>query len=305
MIVFESGNEGDFYVFSSKGQLINRINRKGEGPEEYTTSQDFWVRGDSLAIYTRGKYIKWYDFDENFLEVKDVVVDAGHLLPYKNGYAAYVSFTFLQDSLRYSFAFTDKNFGVEKIHQKAGPMPNMRIFIATNSLQAYKDLVLYQKITCDTLYFFDGNSFKPFIHFDLGEEWAFAEGEEFSDEVFSKAISSGKAWNVVSKVSEQLVLMKTFGGEAGKNRYLIDRVSGKKVRIDVSVSNTGEYFNMLFSHWQENHLYGRLNSLNVSQLLDQLKESQYSYTTGTTLDEIESSENPALVKIKFKDSSVW
>jgi hypothetical protein len=48
-----------------------------------------------------------------------------------------------------------------------------------------------------------------------------------------------------------------------------------------------------------------MNSLEVTNLLNELEDNQWSFTQGTTLDIIESSENPVLLKIKFKDSSEW
>jgi len=48
-----------------------------------------------------------------------------------------------------------------------------------------------------------------------------------------------------------------------------------------------------------------MNSLEVANLLSELEDGQWSFTEGTTLDVIESSENPVLVKVKFKDSKEW
>lgn len=44
-----------------------------------------------------------------------------------------------------------------------------------------------------------------------------------------------------------------------------------------------------------------INSLDLAQLLGELDSSQYAFNEGSTLEEIESSENPALMWVTFKD----
>lgn len=303
-IVF-SGSEGNVYAFTGTGELIRRINRKGDGPEEYSGVQDLWMQGDSIGIYTRGKYIKWYDLEGNFLDAVNVDVAAGHMIPYGNGYAMDAGYAVLDDSLRFNFAYVDKEFNTKDTFVPAGELPNMRVFTSNSTLQTYQEKVLFHRMMSDTIYAYDETYFTPFMHFDLGDDWAFKDIEKFSDQVFSQVTSSGKAWNIVSLVSERMVYISLFGGESGKNKMLIDRLTGEKVKVDLTIPESDESISLFASYWLNGELHGSIQSPDVAILISMLEEGRYSFNEGTTLEEIESSENPVLVRVKFKDSSEW
>ena len=57
-VVFVSGSESNIYTFSPTGEFVFSMNRNGQGPEEYDGMQDYWLEGDTVAIYSRGRYIK-------------------------------------------------------------------------------------------------------------------------------------------------------------------------------------------------------------------------------------------------------
>lgn len=67
IIVYDSPNN-QMLVFSSEGNFINRIGRKGQGPNEYTGIHDFFIKTDKVYIYdfNQGKILE-YDLDGRHL----------------------------------------------------------------------------------------------------------------------------------------------------------------------------------------------------------------------------------------------
>ena len=48
-----------------------------------------------------------------------------------------------------------------------------------------------------------------------------------------------------------------------------------------------------------------VNSMALADFVNSLDPNQVKYLGNASLESIESSENPVLVKVKFKDSSAW
>jgi hypothetical protein len=47
-----SGRGGDLFFYSKEGKYEFKINREGEGPEEYLNIEDKWVSDDTLFVYS-------------------------------------------------------------------------------------------------------------------------------------------------------------------------------------------------------------------------------------------------------------
>lgn len=304
-VIFTSGSDGDIYVFTTAGELVNRINRKGEGPEEYDFIQDIWMEGDSLVIYSRGRYIKWYSLEGDFLKAKDFRIEAGHIIPYLDGYAMDVMYAVLDDSLRFNFAFVDGDLKTRQTHLPAGETSNFSIYTSNSTVNAYKEGVLYQRLMTDTTYYFNEGEFMPLVHYNFGNEWYFREGQEIPENIFLDMRESGKYWNMVSTYGDRMVYLSMFGGEAGKNKFLVDRASGRRVKMDIRKAEPEENYALSVSLWKSGVMYGALASVDIAELIEELEEGQYSFNEGTTLDIIESSENPVLVSIKYKKAEDW
>ena len=81
---------------------------------------------------------------------------------------------------------------------------------------------------------------------------------------------------------------------------LIDLKSGESITLKDAYSNA---FRPL--EFEDGKLVYSVDSDRISDLVGSLTSSQIEYRGGASLESIESSENPALVKIKFKESSEW
>ena len=69
IIVTNYRNDGDIFVYNRKGKAIRKINRKGQGGEEYTYITNITLDEDNNEIFVNDHFVKKiyvYDLDGNF-----------------------------------------------------------------------------------------------------------------------------------------------------------------------------------------------------------------------------------------------
>lgn len=303
-VVFISGSESNIYTFSPTGELVFSMNRKGEGPEEYGGIQDFWLEGDTVAIYYRGKYIKRYSLEGNFISSTDMHYQAGHMLRYSDGFALDMFFSAVDDTLFCNVLTLNREMQRGDLLLQSEQPKGFNIFTSNNSLARYKRSFLYQRVMSDTVYIYSDEQMKPMIHFDFGQDWYFRDRDNINGEGLGNMFDSEKFWNQSSKISPDYAYVAGWRGKGDQRKFVIDRVWNKMVEI-VNSTVEEEKYDLYVSHWVENGMMGSMNSLEVANLLSELEEGQWTFTEGTSLDIIESSENPVLVKVRFKESADW
>lgn len=304
-MVFVSGNESDVFVFSQTGELVTKFNRKGEGPEEYQNIQSLWLEGDTVSIYSRGMYIKRYSLAGEFISEAKLNYDPGHALGFEGGYAFDMFFSAVDDSLFYNVVVQDKQLFDRKLLLPAERFTGFNIFTSNSTLAKYKSSFLYQRIMSDTVYMFADSIMKPMIHFDLDQKW-FWKGQDggSNNGDINEVFNSELFWNQTTKVSSGFAYVMAWSGTEGTKKFLVDRRINKIIEVQESVNDEDKYY-ITVSHWTEDGVFGSMGSLDVANLLNELSEEQWFFTEGTTLQEIESSENPVIVRVKLKDSSYW
>jgi hypothetical protein len=77
-------------------------------------------------------------------------------------------------------------------------------------------------------------------------------------------------------------------------------MSGNVKRMEMPKGKS-VYEEFYYLGWEEDRLMLSVTSSDVSGILSALDENQIKYREGTTLEEIESSENPVLMWVKFKE----
>jgi len=82
--------------------------------------------------------------------------------------------------------------------------------------------------------------------------------------------------------------------------FLINRLTGAIVSIDLRNQDDGRY-TISPIKWEGNSFIGSIQSNDLSALINELDQSRIKFREGTTLEEIESSENPVLMWVKFKE----
>lgn len=303
-MIFPSGNEGNVYVYSSKGEFIRRINRKGEGPEEYGIWNDIWVEDGLIGIYTHQRHIKRYDIEGNFVSTDRMLQGATHLHPYQSGYALDMNYNFTSDTLKYALTILDDQMNVDKTYLPFENFPGFGLSSSNRTVFPNGEDLLYFPMMNDTVYRIESDSVVPYIHYDFKEDWYFQPGVEVSDAVFTEPEKKGQVWLVNNTIGEKYIYLSGSIGMGDSRIFLIDRDTKESVRIDFETPSTEEY-QLSSIAWQGDEFLASLQSSQLEELLGQLEESQYSFTAGSTLEEIESSENPVLIRIRIKKSKDW
>lgn len=294
------GDDGDIYVFSSSGGFLKRINRKGEGPEEYTGYNDIWLEDGVLTIHNSGTSIIRYDLEGNFIGRERLTERASHLHPFKEGYALDKSLRYTQDSLRYSLVILDSEMNLDKTFLPFDNFPGFQVSFSASSLFSVDDDLFFFPMMSDTVYRIEPDTVVPYIHYDFQKDWYFQPDVEVSSAVFSEANDKGQVWYLANKIGQKYIYLSTSIGE----EFLIERSTGKSIRIDFR-SLTDEEYQMTSVAWQGDEFLVGFQSDQLAELLDQLDQEQYSFTQGSTLEEIESSENPVLIRVKLKQAQDW
>ncbi len=302
--IFPSGKEGDIYRYTKTGEYKAKINRKGEGPEEYFSAQSLWVEGDSIFVYTKSKQkVKQYLLSGDFVRSLDIPAAGAQVIPFRNGYAVDLNSTVLDDSLAYSVMLLDKDFGRGPLFV---PFKSYESFFSVstpyNGFYPYKNDLVYLRALNDTLFLLNDEGVRPLAHFDFGEDWLWSDTQLFEDSgVASEAMQAGgRIWNLNAQIHPRWILVDYITDFTADKTIIIDRSTGAYRHIDYRIPEK-DPASFVTIRWEGDRLFCSMSSSIVADVIEQLGEDRWEMRIGTTLEEIESSENPVLLWMKFKD----
>jgi hypothetical protein len=302
--VFTSGRESNVFVFDLKGKFVRKINRKGEGPEEYLNITDLWLEGDTLAIYSRKQSsVKRYDLRGNFVKADKLPAIPGHINSYDNGYAMDMYFRPINDTSYYRYVTLDKDLKPTSMYVPVNNKITIGFFLSTNSVTPYKDGVTLHRMMSDTVYYLNEKRFNPLIHLDFGNDWYWKEIRDVTEEFLKNIQSMDKIWTADAKIGDYKIWVFTYSGFIEGRMvpsFLIDRATGVVHKVDTRKADKSNNVAVAIS-WDDDRLLYSIQSADVADFLSELNEGQIKFRQGTTLEEIESSENPVLMWVKFKN----
>ncbi len=298
--VIKNGNKSELLIYSEQGKFIRKINNQGDGPQEYRSIWDLWIEGNLIGIYDNlSKRIVKYDLEGNFIEAQRISTPATHVHYYNGGYALDVSNSLVDDSLKYNVMLID-----EKMSRKAliAPYENRKnggIVWYLNNFTDYGSKLLYQNTFGDTIYTLKENNAIPLLSIDFGNEWVWKDTEIYTDPQKQRQLMSEKGMVKMffMLVSEKQVFFTTL---KNNGLFVLDRATGNYRRFDMKKKTPGKFM-LNGLKWEENRMLFGTDSGDIGEFLSQLNPNQVKFRTGSTLEEIESSENPLLIWIKFKD----
>lgn len=296
------GKEGDIHVFSDDGDFIRTINRKGDGPEEYGFWREIWLEGDTICLFQKRKGVWRYDFNGNFISSKTFSLPATHIHPYKDGYALDMNYARINDTLQYALVILNENLEVDQLLLPFAKRPEFGYSMPIKTVFPLGDEMFLFPIMKDTVYRLSGDSIEPAIHYDFGEDWFFKPGDVLTSSFMDDVRKKGRVWWINNYVGKRFIFLSTTVGIGVSAKYFINRESGQSIRLDTKVQ-TGEDLVLEGIKWDGDEFLFTMQSAQLADLLEELDGAQYSYTKGSTLEEIESSENPVLVRMKIKDFS--
>ncbi|WP_323757709.1 6-bladed beta-propeller [Roseivirga sp.] len=291
------------YFFDENGNFKNKINRQGQGPEEYGSIESLWIESGLVTVYSMPKSVIYrYTPEGDFVDSRKLPdqLRVGDIRPYKDGYVAEMNYLPINDTSYYKFAKLDKDLKLEKAFLKYDNAPDeMPWFIAYSTVIPYQDGVRLFRVFSDTIYAYTNDKLAPLVHFDFKENWFWADKPEPTSEVWQKVEAENKAWTIGMSIGQKYIYADALIGYSHWEYFLIDRMTGKVKRMGMpkgkSVSEEFYYLG-----WEEDRLMFSVTTADVPNILSALDENQINYREGTTLEKIESSENPVLVWVKFK-----
>ncbi|MBO6495122.1 MAG: 6-bladed beta-propeller [Roseivirga sp.] len=294
-LVINKGDE-EIVFFDSEGKYLRTFHQLGQGPGEYQAINSIWIQDDELFIYERQRSIVFkYTLEGEFIDVEKLPFEAGHVIGYEDEYLVEFNYTIIEDSLMYKFGVLNSEMELTEKFLKTEEASDNIDMNPAPSVFSYSDGVLLTHMYSDSVYYYKQGQFKPFIHFDFGEDWYWENEEVFSKD---KLVSSNKAWETDMSLSEKYAYVWTVVGYSHYDYFIIDRTTGKSVRVDLRKDSN---FSSIVTDlgWEEDKWLVSMLPEDLFQLCEELDHEL------PNLDQLSRSENPSLVKVTFKDSSEW
>jgi hypothetical protein len=296
-ILIPHGN-GDLIFFSKTGEYQSTFNRQGQGPEEYERLGSAWADANWIGIFD-GTSIFQYDFDGNSLGSSKLSNNVNGVYPTPDGYALDTSGKVTNDSLQYNVILVDENLKPQVMLNPFVDFPPFGFRMAVNVFSPYKNGLLYHATLSDTVFYLEGQKMAPLFNIDFGENWVWNDKSLIGNRSKAMRAIGERQTDVFAFapfVNENFVL---FNSRNIDDYILIDRATSDYQRLKVSKKD-GRNFQLMPIKWDDGRFLVSLSSAELAEFTSDLEESQIKFRQGTTLEEIESSENPVLVWIKFK-----
>lgn len=288
--------------FSEEGKYLSSFSKIGSGPEEFSFVISYWVDGDTQFMYdSPNGRIQAYSLDGVFKRsvklplgaIESVVSDKERL---------YLNFNRPIEG-KHKYHVLVLNMQGETVDMQVPYNYSKRI----STTWGYPEIrrneagLIQHMVSNDTVYLQREGSFDPFMHFDFGDQWAWQGVEEVkSYNDFQRITTQPDKVSSLSPVisNEQIYLSYSINGNSPS--VLIDAESGKMVGI----KNGYETYRRP-QKYENGRLVFKLDSDRLGELLEGLAPSQVAFVGDASIERIESSENPALVKVKFRNSTEW
>lgn len=300
--IFKNGSEGDIYRYSKSGKFKGKINRRGNGPEEYIKAKNLWIKDGLVSVYIlEHRSVKQYRMDGSFVVERSVPGKGAQLIPYKEGYAMDMNAQPLKDSKKHNVWLLDK--GLKKtLGLGLYESPEVRsVSTSYNGFQNYKSGLIYVRALSDSLFYLTDNKLRPLMKFDFGENWLWNDKTLLMDRDAGNAAmqTKGRVWNLEVKPGPHWIYLNCITSFRTSKKFMVNKETGEHKLLSFKLSG-GEKYRFTPIKWEGDRLLVSMSSEFVSGLIDSLGENQWRFRKGTGLEDIESSENPVLMWVKFK-----
>ncbi|NVK84038.1 MAG: 6-bladed beta-propeller [Cytophagia bacterium] len=301
-IILRNFNTNSVIQFTEEGKYISSFSKSGNGPKEYSFILSFWVDGESVFIYdSPNGRVQEYDIQGIHKSSTRISQSAINSIISKSGKFYLSTIRPIEGTHRFYTIMLDSN----------GAPIDMQIPYEYGKLiingWGYSDFALlegelmHHYANNDTVYIQRDGQFEPYISFDFGDNWAWkGVGEIESMEDFDAVTrQKGKVFTIAPIVSNDQVYL-SYLHEGSTPSILVDLKTGKSATIRDGYSSE-----LRPIKYEAGQLVYVANSTVLADFVNSLNQVEVKYLGHASLESIESSENPALVKVKFKDSSEW
>lgn len=301
-IILRNFNTNSVIQFTEEGKYVSSFSKSGNGPQEYSFILSFWVEGESVFIYdSPNGRVQEYDIQGNYKSSTRISQSAINSIISKSGKFYLSTIRPIEGTHRFYTIILDSE----------GNPVDMQIPYEYGKLiingWGYSDFALaegelmHHYANNDTVYIQRDGQFEPYMSFDFGDYWAWkGVGEIESMEDFNGVSrQKGKVFTIAPILSQEQVYL-SYLHESATPSVLIDLKSGKSANI-----RNGYSTELRPIKYEAGQLVFVANSTILADFVNSLNSPNVKYLGEASLESIESSENPALVKIKFKESSEW
>lgn len=296
-IVFRSGGAGDIFIFTDDGKFKLRINETGEGPREYRSIWNLWTNGSLIEICEFYNKIVSFDLNGEFVKSNRLEVQGSHYIGHNDQYFSNVSSNRTEDSLKYHVAILDENLQQKDLIIPYPKFKKTGLTWGFNTFTKHKGKLYYQNTFGDTLYHIENNQAEPVASIDFGDDWIWKDESIYENTQAQRDLRSkeDKVLMYFMHLSDELIYFTTF---TRHGVFLLNRNSGAYQRFYVN-KEYGNSANFFPWQWVGDEMIAKIGSLELRGLLSDLDESQFTFAGNNSLEQIESSENPVILKIRF------
>ena len=164
--------------------------------------------------------------------------------------------------------------------------------------------IFYHKHMSDSVFIIDRENAYPRFKIDFGTKWAWnnpKHNESIQNAMKIMLNEEGMVVKITPYINRNFIFLSYYQGLKNEQKGYINLKSGMFHRLDMRKQDRVN-FDLKFLAWEGNHLVCSLQSYDIEEFLGNLEEDQFSIAGDLKYEDFKYSENPVLLKIKFKES---
>ncbi|MCO6358991.1 6-bladed beta-propeller [Roseivirga pacifica] len=301
-IVLDPGRK-DIFIFDTKGDFIRKINRFGQGPEEYALIKNMWVEGEQIAIFdSRNGRIQHYDLDGNHIESNRMKYLNATNIYFKDGfYFIDMNGAATEDNSKYNVLVLDETFDLVERLNPFETSPPISLGWGFNSFRENNGLLYYNQPSSDTVFSITSKESKASFTLDFGDLWLWDNESATKD--YASIIEIINSSNLIptfkTYVNNELVYFEFLSSQKLK-KAILDRSSGEYKVLNVDKSD-GNNYSLNVVDWYDSRLLFTIESDELEEFIGDVESNGGEINHRPN----KISENPVLVWVTLKGSNQW
>ncbi|NVK85217.1 MAG: 6-bladed beta-propeller [Cytophagia bacterium] len=292
------------YFFDEVGNFQQTINKQGDGPEEYSIINSFWIKDEHIELFSGpSRILQHYSLEGDYLKTipvgyeKDIL--AGSMIRYEGGYLFQTKSPTRGGDADYELIFT--NHDLDILSQELPKNPSFLLSNASKRFQQNDGDLYFKKTLSDSVFVIVDSKPHLRFRFDFGNDWTWNDPESMSSQrrAVGLMLNGDKVYEVLPDIGKEYIILTGIINSKTQVKGYINRQTGNFQHFDLRKHNKEDY-KINFIKWQDNRLISSIESYDFEEFLKNLKQDEYSIAGGLKYDDFKYSENPVLLRIKFR-----
>ena len=297
------------FRFDKDGKLINRIARKGQGPEEYTFLSGITVANQTIYGLNRNK-IQCYDYEGNYLKTIPLKHDAWQIAVQNDG-TIFTATNYIQP---YQFTVYSPDGTISDFMPSNPELLKLEVSQSTyHSLKQGNDIVYFTNYFDRNIYQFKDDSVSVMVTLDFGSmniPADFFQGED--DEIGSRFREYREKDKAIMKV-DHLTVTDTWliFSPAQFDAYAV--YYNRKNHATILNKDLEEPYNLLFGGYktpdgynpETGEFYRLVGSMDLKEVVEEIAKNnpdyldKYPFLKGVDLSQVDENSNDWVVFYKL------